>query len=108
MSGRRVNPKTNADGEIDENFWAQAAAEKTAERSGEGANEGESLKSRFFELRNLPLSHSQMVMTSQYRSTLSSSTTTTMMVTGSDLTMGMTAEGTVPPRSAWTARNLTS
>jgi len=32
----------------DENFWARAAAEKTAERSGEGGNEGESLKSRTF------------------------------------------------------------
>jgi len=48
MRGRRVSPKTNADGEIDENFWAQAAAEKTAERSGEGANEGEFLASRMF------------------------------------------------------------
>lgn len=35
MSGRRVNPKTNADGEIDENFWAQAAADQAAGRSGE-------------------------------------------------------------------------
>ena len=48
MRGRRVSPKTNADGEIDENFWAQAAAEKTAERSGEGVNEGKFLTSRIF------------------------------------------------------------
>ena len=48
MRGRRVSPKTNADGEIDENFWAQAAAEKTAERSGEGVNEGEFPSSRTF------------------------------------------------------------
>ena len=32
----------------DENFWARAAAEKTAERSGEGANGGESLTSKSF------------------------------------------------------------
>ena len=40
MHGQRVNPKTNADGEIDENFWAQAAADQPAGRLGESANEG--------------------------------------------------------------------
>lgn len=42
MRGRRLNPKTNADGEIDENFWAQAAADQAAGRSGEDGNESES------------------------------------------------------------------
>ena len=40
MRGRRVNPpRTNAEGEIDENFWAQAAADQAAGRSGEDGNE---------------------------------------------------------------------
>jgi condensin complex subunit 2 len=42
MRGRRVNPGTNAEGKIDENFWAQAAADQAAGRSGEDGNEGES------------------------------------------------------------------
>ena len=47
MRGRRVVPKTNDDGEIDENFWAQAAADQAAGRSGEGDNESESPRSEF-------------------------------------------------------------
>lgn len=39
MRGRPINPKTNAEGEIDENFWAQAAADHAAGRSGEDGNE---------------------------------------------------------------------
>ena len=35
-------PKTNAEGEIDENFWAQAAADQAAGRSGADGNERES------------------------------------------------------------------
>jgi condensin complex subunit 2 len=42
MRGRRVSPKTNAEGEIDENFWAQAAADQAAGRSGEDGNESKS------------------------------------------------------------------
>ena len=42
MRGRRVSPKTNAEGEIDENFWAQAAADQAAGRSGEDGGESES------------------------------------------------------------------
>lgn len=42
MRGRRVSPKTNADGEIDENFWAQAATDQVAGRSGEDGGESKS------------------------------------------------------------------
>ena len=46
MRGQRISPKTNADGEIDENFWAQAAADQAAGRSGEDGNESKSPTSR--------------------------------------------------------------
>ena len=42
MRGRRGSPKTNAEGEIDENFWAQAAADQVAGRSGEDGNDSKS------------------------------------------------------------------
>jgi hypothetical protein len=45
MRGRRVTPKTNAEGEIDENFWAQAAAGT----SGEDGNESEFPHPEFYE-----------------------------------------------------------
>ena len=38
MYGRRVRPKTDTDGEIDEN-WAQATADRAAGRSGEGGTD---------------------------------------------------------------------
>ena len=93
MRGRRVTPKTNAEGEIDENFWAQAAAGT----SGEDGNESEFLHPEFYEYRIYPYSHLQMAMTSQYHSTRNSSTMTLMMAMGPGLTMETKAVGSVPP-----------
>jgi len=42
MRGQQLSPKTNADGEIDENFWARAAADHAAGQTGEDGNESES------------------------------------------------------------------
>jgi condensin complex subunit 2 len=35
MRGQNVKMNSNGDGEVDENFWAQAAADQAAGRSGE-------------------------------------------------------------------------
>jgi condensin complex subunit 2 len=35
MRGQRVKMNSNGDGEVDENFWAQAAADQAAGRMGE-------------------------------------------------------------------------
>lgn len=35
MRGQKVRMNLNGDGEVDENFWAQAAADQAAGRAGE-------------------------------------------------------------------------
>lgn len=39
MRGQRVRYNENGDGEVDENFWAQAAADQAAGRDQEDADE---------------------------------------------------------------------
>ena len=97
MRGQRVSLKTNADGEIDENFWAQAAADQAAGRSGVDGNDGKSptRSTKFWKPRDLSRSHLKMATTKRYRSTLNSSTMTLMMETAPDSTMVMMAGGSV-------------
>jgi len=35
MRGQKVRMNANGDGEVDENFWAQAAADQAAGRTGD-------------------------------------------------------------------------
>jgi len=42
MRGQRAPPNDNGDGEIDENFWAQAAADQAANRNNDDADESKS------------------------------------------------------------------
>ncbi len=40
MRGRRAPLDENGDGEVDENFWAQAAADQAAGRAGSDGDDG--------------------------------------------------------------------
>jgi len=40
MRGRRAPLDDNGDGEVDENFWAQAAADQAAGRAGSDGDDG--------------------------------------------------------------------
>lgn len=52
MRGQRVRMNSNGDGEVDEDFWAQAAAEQAAGRSREdGVDDSKSL-SRYQDFNN--------------------------------------------------------
>lgn len=41
MRGQKVKINVNGDGEVDENFWAQAAADQAAGRGGDEEDESE-------------------------------------------------------------------
>lgn len=41
MRGRRLRGDQHGDGEVDENFWAQAAANQAAGRAGDEGDESE-------------------------------------------------------------------
>ena len=79
MRAQRLLPDGGIDGEVDGMFWAQVAADKVASGSGEGDG-GD--YSAFHPLYLLPVAHEPLhrkARTVQHRSTLSSSTMTTMM-----------------------------
>lgn len=40
MRGQRASLNENGDGEVDENFWARAAADQAAGRAGSDGDEG--------------------------------------------------------------------
>jgi condensin complex subunit 2 len=40
MRGQKVKMSSNGDGEVDENFWAQAAADQAAGRGNDQEDEG--------------------------------------------------------------------
>lgn len=91
MRGQRVRFNENGD-EVDENFWAQAAADQAAGRNGDGEgdeSEGTSLPT----LAPCPAdfhSFSQLLTGAPYRSTPSSSTTTMTTVLDSMMSLRVT------------------
>jgi hypothetical protein len=68
MRGQNVKMNLNGDGEVDENFWAQAAADQAAGRSGE--QEGDDSRSDVTHLRvvtnSFPTSHERRWYPVQY------------------------------------------
>ena len=90
MRGSRARINTS-DGEVDENFWAQAAAEQAAGRQDYDGEDSKSL----LRTRASQINFLQQPMVEQFHSILSSSTMIMTMVL--DLTTYMTAMRMVCP-----------
>lgn len=92
MRGHKVRYNEDGDGEVDENFWAQAAADQAAGRDGNDDEDASMFLCEHTQL-HLLIVYFQPQVEVLYHSILSSSTTITTMVLGStmDMTTGRVA-----------------